>query len=250
MEHDSDLYLLESRNIVAIILPDCSLAKYLALSCFLIQVMKIAIAGAGDLARYFVEEFIRDGYEVVVLSRSRKSWVERKDITFLMTNYSLQSLTKAIEDCDGLVSAILDYSLASATVHLTMLEACKQSPKCKRYIPSEYAGNTDEYPDQPTFYYANHEPVRRALRQQEEVMWTLYNLGWLTDYLIPSRLRYIKDIGEFHPVRLGDKALVIPGTGEEPIAFTPAQGGAKGISRLFKHDSWEEITYVCGQTTT
>ncbi|TVY44466.1 Oxidoreductase [Lachnellula occidentalis] len=212
--------------------------------------MKIAIAGAGDLARYFVEEFLADGHEVVVLSRSQKPWFQREDITFRITDYSVPSLTEAVHDCKGLVSAIADYSMASATVHLAMLEACKNSPKCKRFIPSEYAGNTDEYPDQPTFYYDNHEPVRQALRQQKEVMWTLFNLGWLVDYLISAKMRYIKDIGEFHPVRLTDNTMVIPGTGEESIAFTSARDGAKAVSKLFEHDSWEEMTYVCGETTT
>ncbi|KAF2027264.1 f420-dependent NADP reductase [Setomelanomma holmii] len=212
--------------------------------------MKIAIAGAGDLARYFAEEFLNDGHDLVVLSRNQKPWFQRKDISFRITDYSVSSLTETIGDCDGLVSAILDYSMASATVHLAMLEACKTSPKCKRFIPSEYAGNTDEYPDQPTFYFANHEPVRQALRQQTEIMWTLFNLGWLTDYMVPPNLRYIKDIGDFHPIRLDEKTMVIPGSGEEQIAFTSARDGAKAISKLFKHDSWEEITYVCGQTTT
>jgi len=131
--------------------------------------MKIAIAGAGDLARYLVEELLADKHEVVVLSRSLKPWFQREDITFRLTDYSMPSLTKAIDNCEGLVSAILDYSMTSATVHLTLLEACKKSAKCKRFIPSEYAGNTDEFPDQPAFYYANHEPVRQALRSQKEV---------------------------------------------------------------------------------
>jgi hypothetical protein len=81
-------------------------------------------------------------------------------------------------------------------------------------------------------------------------MWTLFNLGWLTDYFIPANLRYIKDIGEFHPVRLTDGEMVIPGTGDELIAFTSIRDAAKAVSTLFKQDDWEEIIYVCGQTTT
>jgi nucleoside-diphosphate-sugar epimerase len=212
--------------------------------------MKIAIAGAGDLARYFVEEFLVDGHQVVVLSRSPKAWFQHKEISFRITDYSVPSLIETIGDCEGLVSAIADYSMASATAHLAMLEACKKSPKCKRFIPSEYAGNTDEFPDQPAFYYANHEPVRQALREQTEIMWTLFNLGWLSDYMVPPNRRYIKDIDEFHPIRLTDKKMVIPGTGEELVAFTPVRDGAKAISKLFNHDSWEETIYVCGQTTT
>lgn len=117
--------------------------------------------------------------------------------------------------------------------------------------PIEYAGNTDKYPDQPVFYYANHEPVRAALRRQQDVMWTLFNIGWLTDYLIPSHLRYIKDIGEFHPVNLQQNTMTIPGDGEDSIAFTSARDAAKALALLFSsNEKWEETIYICGETTT
>jgi nucleoside-diphosphate-sugar epimerase len=212
--------------------------------------MKVAIAGAGDLAHYMVEEFLAADHEVVVISRREKEWFMQQKVTFRVTDYSVASAAKAIEDCDALVSTILDYSLGSAGVHLALLEACKQSPKCKKYIPSEYGGNTDQYPDQPTFYYANHQPVREALRAQKDVMWTLFNLGWLVDYLIPAKSRYIKDIGYFHPVDLGEKTLKIPGTGNEPIAFTAARDCARAIAQLVTKDDWEETTYIAGETTT
>ncbi|KIM92610.1 hypothetical protein OIDMADRAFT_36481 [Oidiodendron maius Zn] len=212
--------------------------------------MRIAIAGAGDLARYLAEELLNASHEVVVLSRRAAPWFERKGISLRLTDYSVPSLIKELSDCEGLVSAILDYSMRSATVHLALLEACRQSPRCKKYIPSEYAGNTDEFPDQPSFYFANHEPVRKALREQNEVMWTLFNLGWLTDYLVPSNLRYIKDIGEYHPINLSENTFKIPGTGEEPIGFTSARDAARAIVRLMSYDEWEPIIYVCGETAT
>lgn len=57
----------------------------------------------------------------------------------------------------------------NVTVHLALLEPCRQSPRGKRFVPSEYVGNTDEYPDQPIFYAANHNPVRAALEAQSDV---------------------------------------------------------------------------------
>ncbi|TVY32183.1 Oxidoreductase [Lachnellula occidentalis] len=214
--------------------------------------MKVAIAGAGDLARYFVEELVAQKHEVVVLSRSPKPWFNRPDLSFRMTDYSIPSLVKGLYDCEGLVSALLDYSMNNVNVHVALLEACRQSPKCKRYIPLEYGGNVDDFPDQPAFYFANHEPVRNALKEQTEVMWTLFNLGWLTDYLIPENQRYIKDIGDYHPLNHQNNTLKIPGTGTEPIAFTSARDAARAISRLFIMDCepWENTTYVCGETTT
>jgi uncharacterized protein YbjT (DUF2867 family) len=212
--------------------------------------MRVAVAGAGDLGRYVVEELLSASHEVVILSRTRKPWCEGQNITFHATSYSIPSILSAIADCDALISTILDYSLHSATVHLALLEACKQSEKCKRYIPSEYGGNVGDFPDQPTFYAANHNPVREQLRGQNEVMWTLFNCGWLTDYFIPANKRYIKDIGGYHPVDLSTGSFIIPGNGEDPITFTAARDVAKALARLISCDEWEEVTYVSGDSAT
>jgi nucleoside-diphosphate-sugar epimerase len=213
--------------------------------------MRIAIAGAGDLAKYLTEELFISGHAVVVLSRTQPVWFTRPDITFRTVDYaSIPTLAAALSDCDALVSTILDYTTRFAASHLALIEACQQSPHCKSFIPSEYAGNTDEYPDQPAFYYSNHEPVRRVLREQTEIRWTLFNLGWLTDYLVPASYRYIKDIGDNHPVNLTAGTMKIPGTGDDMIAFTPVRDAAKAIVRLFDFQDWEPIIYVCGETTT
>ena len=213
--------------------------------------MKVAIAGAGDLAKYLTEELLLAGHTVVVLSRSQPAWFTRPDITFRTVDYtSIPTLTAALSDCDVLISAILDYTMRFTTAHLALIEACHQSPRCKSFIPSEYAGNTDDYPDQPAFYYANHEPVRKALRQQTALRWTLFNLGWLTDYLVPAQYRYIKDIGDNHPVNLTAGTMKIPGTGDEMVAFTSVRDAAKALVRLLAFQDWEHIIYVCGETTT
>lgn len=213
--------------------------------------MRIAIAGAGDLAKYLTEQLLLAEHSVVVLSRSQPAWFTRSDITFRIVDYSsVPALTAALSDCDAIISAILDYTMRFTTVHLALIEACQQSPRCKSFIPSEYAGNTDEYPDQPAFYYANHEPIRKVLREQSDIRWTLFNLGWLTDYLVSTSQRYIKDIGENHPVDLTARTIRIPGTGDEMVAFTPVRDAARAIVRLFDFQDWEPIIYVCGETTT
>jgi nucleoside-diphosphate-sugar epimerase len=212
--------------------------------------MKIAIAGAGDLAKYLVEELLAASHEVVVLSRSPKVWFERSDISFRRTDYSIPSLVASLQDCDGLISALLDYTLQSAATHLALLQACQKTPRCRRFLPSEYGGNIDLYPETPEFYYANHEPVRQALRDQTDITWTLLNCGWLSDYFVPASSRYIKDIGDFHPVNFETNTITIPGTGEEQISFTAARDVAKAIAKLIDQDDWETSTFVCGETTT
>lgn len=212
--------------------------------------MRVAIAGAGDLSRYIVEELLKASHEVVLLSRSEKEWCTQQKITLRVTDYTLSTLTRQLEDCSALISCIADYSMENATLHLTLLEACKQSSKCKRFIPSEFAANLDAFPDQPAFYVPGHAPVRTALAQQSAIMYTLFNMGWLMDYLVPVSQRYQKDIGIFHPLDLTANLLAIPGTGDEPVTFTAARDSARAIAALIDQPNWERTTYVAGETTT
>ncbi|EXJ84087.1 hypothetical protein A1O3_04754 [Capronia epimyces CBS 606.96] len=213
---------------------------------------RVAIAGSGDVARYFTEELVRAGHEVVILMRSHKPQSTGPGTSQFVTDYSLESVSKAIVDCDVLISTILDYSMDLVDVHLTLIEACKKSPKCKRFIPSEYGADLERHPDQPAFYYANHEPVRKALRDQTEIEWTLVCVGWLMDYIVPSRNRYLKDIGGAFPIDLGSGTAEIPGPGDLPFNLTAARDVAKAIAALVSApaQSWETLTFVSGDQTT
>lgn len=211
--------------------------------------MRVAVAGPGDVGRYFVEELVRAGHEVVILTRSPKPHLNCPEISQFVTDYSLESVSQAIDEYDVLISTIMDYSMRFAHIHLTLIQACKQSTKCKRFIPSEYSGDVAKYPQQPSFYYANHEPVRKALRDQKEIEWTLVCVGWLMDYLIPQKNRYIKDIGEAFPVDITSQSAIIPGSGEEPVDLTAARDLAKAITALVSTPEWEPYTYVSGERT-
>ncbi|KAF2810823.1 uncharacterized protein BDZ99DRAFT_462134 [Mytilinidion resinicola] len=126
----------------------------------------------------------------------------------------------------------------------------QEEPKVQRFIPSEYIGNVDDYPEQPEFYFANHQPIRDALAAQKDIEWTLFNLGWLADYVVPEKNRYIRNIDDAHPVNFNDKTMIIPGAGDEPITFTTARDGARAIAHLFNAPAWEPVTYVSGEATT
>ncbi|WYZ39667.1 hypothetical protein EsH8_IV_000008 [Colletotrichum jinshuiense] len=207
----------------------------------------IAIAGSGDLARYICEESTKAGHLVTVLTRSRKAQFDADRVNQRITDYTLKSVTDAIADCDVLISTILDYSSTLIDVHLTLIQACQLSPKCKRFIPSEYAGNIEDYPEQPAFYYHNHEPIRQALRDQKDIEWTLVSVGWLIDYTVPTKNRHLKDIGEAFPVNLADRKLVIPGTGTDLVSFTWARDVAKGLAVLVNAPTWDDYTYIAGE---
>ncbi|CDK24058.1 unnamed protein product [Kuraishia capsulata CBS 1993] len=216
--------------------------------------MKVAIAGAGDVAKYQTEELLKKSIDVVVLSRSDKEWFHgKKGVELRIVDYnSVESLTEALKDCDGLVSMILDYSMYFATLHLNLIEAMLKTEKCRRFIPSEYGADLVKYPDQPKFYYPNHNPVREKLRSLNgQIEFALICCGWLNDYFIPSKNRYIKDLDDGFPTNLQTRTAVIPGTGDEGVAFISARDLTKCITNLFKTtEPWEEFIYVAGETTT
>ncbi|CDK28003.1 unnamed protein product [Kuraishia capsulata CBS 1993] len=216
--------------------------------------MKIAIAGPGDLAKYQVEEFLKASLEVVVLSRREKEWFQQKEgVDFRIVDFtSVDSITENLRDCDGLVSCMLDMTMNSVTVHLNMIEAMLKTEKCKKFLPAEYGGDIMKYPDQPSFYYENHQPVREKLRSlpKGQLEYSLLAIGYLCDYFVPSKNRYIKDFDPF-PLNLKENTLIIPGTGDERVSYTPTRDVAKAIASLFlTSEPWEDITWISGETTT
>ena len=211
--------------------------------------MRVAIAGYGDLTRYICEEFPKFGHVLVILTRNHKPQLENQGVVQAITDYTLSSLRTPLADCEVLISTISDFSSAYTDVHSALILACQESPKCKRFIPAEFAANIEAYPDQPGFYYAPHEPIREMLRRQTHVEWTLVCIGWLTDYFLPLKNRHIKDIAEFHPINWEDDKIVIPGTGKEPVDFTWARDVARGLASLVKASpgSWEPYTFMSGE---
>lgn len=52
--------------------------------------LKIAIAGAGDMARYFTEELLNKSIQVVILTRSKKGWFYNfNNIELRLVDFSL-----------------------------------------------------------------------------------------------------------------------------------------------------------------
>ncbi|KAK1940671.1 Oxidoreductase swnR [Phytophthora citrophthora] len=214
--------------------------------------MRVAVAGTGAFAKYFIDEFPAAGHEVVVLTRSHKDFLDGKKgvVEQRITDYSnVSELAEALKDCDALVSTIFDEKSPSAETHLNLLEACIQSPKCKRFIPSEFGGNIslEEY----DIMFGHNKPLKEALKEQNDVEYTFVSLGWIADYIVPSSNRYHCDIGPFHPLDLDTRTMSIPGTGNDMFSITSARDVANVIAELLKSSNkWRSCTYVQGATVT
>ncbi|POM62026.1 hypothetical protein PHPALM_28865 [Phytophthora palmivora] len=216
--------------------------------------MRVAIAGAGAFAKHFVDELPAAGHEVVVLTRSHKDFFNDKNglVEQRITDYSsVPQLVELLTDCDALVSTISDMTPAYAEVHLALIEACKQTPKCKRFIPSEYGGNTEDFKEQPGTAYQFNLPVKNALKEQSELEWTVITVGFLMDYIVPSANRYHPDIGPLYALDLNTNTMTIPGTGNDEFNTVCARDVAKAVAALLKSPrKWRHFTYVQGSQTT
>ncbi|TYZ67634.1 hypothetical protein PybrP1_006062, partial [[Pythium] brassicae (nom. inval.)] len=77
--------------------------------------MRVAIVGAGTLAKLLSEELPAAGHEVVILSRSHKDFFDGKPgvVEQRTTDYSsVPQLTEQLKDCDAAVCTIADFSPA------------------------------------------------------------------------------------------------------------------------------------------
>lgn len=150
-----------------------------------------------------------------------------------------------------LISSITDDTASFITVHEIIISACLCSDHCKRFVPSEYAGNIAEFPESPSFYHRNRQPIRQILRRQDQLEWTLVCCGWLMDYILPSKNRHLKDAGPGFPIDLANQNIIIPGTGDDEISFLAARDLARALSVLVSSPlAWGEYTYICGETRT
>lgn len=215
--------------------------------------MKIAVAGTGAVARYLIEELNTHGHEVLVLTRTTKNFLQEQGVKQKETDYSVDSLREVLNNCDGLVSTInnIIYPNSAVDIHLNMLEACRRSEKCKRFLPSEWTGNVEEHPDQPMWEDHHNNALYDKLRSQSEVKWSIICVSWFADYVLPRRQRYHEDIDQLWPMDYSAKTFTIYGSGTQLVNFVSTRDTAKAVAILFDHPGeWEPYTYVSGDLLT
>ncbi|KAI4222735.1 MAG: hypothetical protein L6R36_005939 [Xanthoria steineri] len=217
----------------------------------------IAVAGAGHLGRYVCEELLASpDFRPVVLTRSTTTdttWFASKNIPTYPTDYTPASILSILNNTSAttLISFINLASNAYITIHAALLQACQESHRCKRLIPSEWIGNIDDYPLKPAFYGTTREPFRQMLRAQNSVRWTLVHPGWLADYFLPAAKTYMKPIPHEFPVDPNGWRVCVRGSGEEEQSWTCGRDVGRAVVALCRvKEEWEPVTYVAGEWST
>ncbi|PCD26091.1 hypothetical protein BFJ63_vAg15091 [Fusarium oxysporum f. sp. narcissi] len=207
----------------------------------------IALVGPGELAHYLLEELAKQ-HDVLVLTRSSKNWILDLNVSQqLIKDYSAESVLPYLQNREVLISTLSITDSSAIDVHLGLLDACTRSKSCKKFIPSEFTGNIRDEPMQPIFYYETHEPIREALRQQDNVAWTLFCNGWFMDYVVPASNRHFKD-GQSFAMNWKTKVIKVYGKGTHVFDLTCGRDVGKALAELVKYDEWEEYTFIRGET--
>ncbi|KAI9698125.1 MAG: hypothetical protein M1836_004127 [Candelina mexicana] len=216
-------------------------------TCIMNKPLTIALAGVGDLGRYLLEELSSDDrYHVAVLTRQKDRKYDHPRITAHSTDYSEKSVFSILNStgAHALISTVRCPDADYVPLHQGFLNACSRSSNCKRFIPSEWAGNIEDYPHLPGAYGKSRAPFRQILREQSQgVEWTSFNHGWFMDYFVGEDKSYMKYLpGEF-PITLKTWEYVVRGTGDEPQSWTCGRDVAKAVAELLVADEqWSPFT--------
>ncbi|KAL9638264.1 MAG: hypothetical protein Q9164_001667 [Protoblastenia rupestris] len=229
----------------------------------------IAVAGVGDLGKYICEELLASPhFDIIVLTRSvshltpqsshtnpiksllnpakpqdHHPWCSAHNISTHQTDYTASSLLEILDTTNTttLISFINLATPAYISVHTSMLHACQQSISCKRLIPSEWAGDSESFPLKPDYYATTREPFRQLLRQQDEIEWTLFNMGWLADYFLPDGKSHMRSIPDKFPIDAERWEAVLRGTGEEMQCWTVGRDVGRAVVELCRAEKWEVL---------
>lgn len=215
----------------------------------------IALCSVGNLGKYVCDELITDGkFDFIVISRqsSKGDFFTKRNIDVRTSDYSADSVVKILDETNA--SALVSFNNSDGqtfiTVHRAFLEACRRSKNCKRFIPSEFAGNIDDFPFHPSYFTESRVPFREVLRQEKDIEWTIFNNGWFMDYFLTEDKSYMPSLPNEFPIDPNSWKACIRGDGNEVQSFTSCRDVAKALIMLFNAPSWEHTTYITGQWST
>ncbi|KAE8375260.1 hypothetical protein BDV26DRAFT_268176 [Aspergillus bertholletiae] len=214
--------------------------------------MKIAITGVGDVGTYFLEEFSKSAHEVIVLTSKHKDRLDSIPVDQRITDYSVENLTLHLHDCDAVVSTFAGPEAKYIDAHLAILEACTRSAKCKRFLPSSWTNNIEDFGDQPMMIAHSRDTIWKALRAQKEVKWTMVCNGWFMDYVLPASQRHLQDVGIGWVMDHKTKVYELYADGQQKVTLTAVRDVARAALSMLEHDhiEWSEFTHFGGPTFT
>lgn len=184
---------------------------------------------------------------VMLIKSNKGDFFEQRNIDVRTSDYSTESVLQILNETNAgtLISFNNSTDQTFVTLHCAFLDACRKSKNCKRFIPSEFAGNIDDFPLHPSFFRTSRVPFRKILEQEKDVEWTIFNNGWLMDYFLTEDKTYMPSIPNEFPIDPNNWKVCIRGTGDQVQSFTSARDIAKALILLLSAPEW--VSYPIGK---
>ncbi|KAM0425586.1 hypothetical protein ACHAPT_009117 [Fusarium lateritium] len=146
---------------------------------------------------------------------------------------------------DTVISCLGVHDDKLAAVEAAVIRASDRSKYTKRFIPSNWSLPNADSSKKPLNPWAVFQRKALDLLRTTGLQWTEVAPGYFLDYW---GMPYIKThLTTMAPViDMANAVAAIPGTGDEPVAFSYSFDVAKVVARLLEMSEWQETTYIIG----
>ncbi|KAI8660270.1 NmrA domain-containing protein [Fusarium keratoplasticum] len=208
----------------------------------------IAVAGGtGHVGRTIVETLVQSpSFKVIVLGRKASPSKPGEPVHVAVDYANVAAVATTLEqhNVHTVISAIQVANEEASSAEANLIRAAGQSPSVKRFIMSGWGSLPSEMSPTSIFQKASLEALRKA-----DLEWTRFVVGYFLDcYSLASLKTHLPPLS--FAIDVANKKAAIPGTGNEPIAFTYTYDMAKFVAAFLEEPKWEELTFCYGEKTT
>ncbi|KAM5345078.1 hypothetical protein ACJ41O_010940 [Fusarium nematophilum] len=202
--------------------------------------------GTGHVGRPIVETLAQSSFKVIVLGR--KANPDLADSSeYIQVDYThpggLAQILKT-HDVHTVISTIQITDETASAAEVNLIKAADTSSTVKRFITSSWGTLPNEKSPTSAFHEASISQLRKT-----NLEWTRFAVGFFLDYYgFPHIKTHLPGLS--FAVDMANRKAAIPGTGNEPIAFTYTYDVARFVAAFLEEPRWEELTLCYGERTT
>ncbi|KAJ4162918.1 hypothetical protein NW754_014339 [Fusarium falciforme] len=208
----------------------------------------IAVAGGtGHVGRTIVETLAQSpSLKAIVLGRKASPSKPGEPVHVVVDYSNVAAVATALEqhNVHTVISAIQVANEEASAAETNLIRAAGQSSSVKRFIMSGWGSLPSEMSPTSIFQKASLETLRKT-----DLEWTRFAVGYFLDcYSLTSLKTHLPPLS--FAIDVANKKAAIPGTGNEPIAFTYTYDVAKFVAAFLGEPKWDELTVCYGEKTT
>ncbi|KAJ3523642.1 hypothetical protein NM208_g12377 [Fusarium decemcellulare] len=206
----------------------------------------VAVAGgSGHVGRAIVETLAQSpSLKVIVLGRNPSSDKTDGSLHAVVDYTNIDALTNVLKqhDVHTVISTIQVATEEASSAEVNLIKVASQA-SVQRFISSGWGSLPNEMSPTSAFHRASVQQLRST-----NLEWTRFAVGFFLDCYGLDLKTHIPPLSL--AIDIANKKAAIPGTGNEPIAFTYSYDVARFVAAFLDEPKWEELTYCYGEKTT